>query len=76
LVKSGETGTLVAPGNPAELITGIRQVLADPNRAQGMAKEGQRIIDKEFTWNAVANDYQRLYLDLLGKPARNHSPDS
>lgn len=48
LVRDGETGLLVEPGDPEALAGAFRRLLADPDAAIARARNGRRLIEAEF----------------------------
>ncbi|UGS37751.1 glycosyltransferase [Capillimicrobium parvum] len=48
IVRDGETGILVAPGDPAAVAAGVGELVADPARARAMAARGRIDIAKRF----------------------------
>ena len=57
----GVTGTLVAPGEPAELASAIADLLSDTERAHRMGQEGRRFAQDRFAPERVA---ARLFTKL------------
>ena len=54
VVRHGETGFLVEPGNVAELRDRVRAVLADGRLARSLGDNAQRLAVEQFTWQACA----------------------
>ncbi|HTZ87761.1 MAG TPA: glycosyltransferase [Solirubrobacteraceae bacterium] len=48
LVRDGETGLLVEPGDPEALADAFRRLLADPDAAIARARNGRSLIEAEF----------------------------
>lgn len=57
VIRPGETGWLVPPGNPGLLAQAVREALEDPQEAGRRAKKGKGLILREF--DSVTN-YSRL----------------
>lgn len=82
-VREGESGYLVAPGDPAALAARIDDMLDDPDRARRMGQRGHELSHTEFTWSEAARiitgrlsgetagqDLERVRSELLfGRPA-------
>jgi glycosyltransferase involved in cell wall biosynthesis len=54
VVRHGETGFLVEPGNVAELRDRIMTVLADRGLARRLGDNARRLVLERFTWQACA----------------------
>jgi glycosyltransferase involved in cell wall biosynthesis len=52
-VRDGVTGLLVDPRDTEEFASAIVSLLEDPQRMADMGKAGRRMVEKEFTWDAV-----------------------
>jgi glycosyltransferase involved in cell wall biosynthesis len=61
IVRDGETGFLVPPGNPARLAARIREALADPARLRVIAANAYAAWRERFT----LGEYQRRILNIL-----------
>jgi len=48
VIRSGDTGWLVPPGNPAALARAVLAALADPNEARRRAAQGRTFVRQEF----------------------------
>jgi len=60
VLDSGRWGTLVAPGDPDALATGIRGVLADPATAWQRARAARAMALEEHSWRARATQITDL----------------
>jgi phosphatidylinositol alpha-1,6-mannosyltransferase len=65
-ILDGETGYVVPGRSPAAVAARIGQLLADPAGAAAMGDKGQAWIEREWTWDLVA---ERLRAILDGGPA-------
>jgi len=52
-VRDGVTGLLVDPRDTEEFASAVVSLLEDPQRMADMGKAGRRMVEKEFTWDAV-----------------------
>lgn len=62
-VSDGANGLLVPPRDPEALAAGIHRVASDPALRQRFAAAGQRIFAARFGADAMARQYEALYLD-------------
>ena len=70
LVRDGETGRLIPPGDPLALADAIVELLDDPERARRLAAAGHRLAVEKFSNPARARTMESLYRRLLaGEPA-------
>ena len=60
MVRHGETGLLVPPGDPAALADAVRTVWNEPDRARQMARQGWQDVAK-YTWPAVRDRWAEAY---------------
>ena len=64
VVRDGETGLLVPPGDPGALAMALNEVLGDPVRAAAYGQAGRERAVAEFGWQAVAAQTAELYAEL------------
>lgn len=64
LVEDGVEGRLVPPDRPAELARAIRILLAYPERADELGRNGVARIEKVFTWNRSLDKLRAIYDEL------------
>jgi glycosyltransferase involved in cell wall biosynthesis len=70
VVRDGETGFLVAPGDVDELRDRIATVLGSPRLAARMGRAAREVVLERFTWQACAARCLQAYDELLtGRPA-------
>jgi starch synthase len=65
LIRDGENGFLVPPGDPPALAARLDEVLDSPELARRLGEEGRRTILREFTWTRAAEKLESHYLRLL-----------
>lgn len=65
IVRDGETGTLVAPGDAEALARAISGALADPARARAMARVGQAMVHRELTLEQAMRKALGVYAEAL-----------
>jgi len=66
IVRDGETGYLVEPGDPAALARAIRALLDDPDRAREMAAAGQALVRSRYSSDVTMAATTDVYRGLLG----------
>jgi glycosyltransferase involved in cell wall biosynthesis len=54
LVRDGENGLLVPPADPASLARAILRLMADESMREDQGKEGRRLAEHAYSWDAVA----------------------
>jgi glycosyltransferase involved in cell wall biosynthesis len=69
VVRDGETGFLVTPGDVDELRERIAQLLGDPALAARMGARGREVMLQQFTWAACARRCLDAYEELLSSGA-------
>ena len=74
LVRDGVTGVLVPPKDPAAFSRPVVRLLRDPHLRNAMGGEGQEVIRREFTLDAVADRYQELYSATSDEPSSRNGP--
>ncbi len=64
IVRDGETGLLVPPGEAGALAAALARVLDEPGLAARMAEAALRIGRAEYTWDANARTMTGIYEEL------------
>ena len=68
VVRDGETGVLVEPGDVDALREAIDALLRDPARARRMGRAGRALVLERFTWDACARRCLAAYGELVTRP--------
>jgi len=67
IVRDGETGLLVPPGDPAALASTLVGLLRDPDLASMLAARGARFVREGLTVGRMVERTERLYRELVPK---------
>jgi glycosyltransferase involved in cell wall biosynthesis len=65
LVIADETGLLVPPNDPQRLAAGILALLRSPARAQALGRAGRRLVERQWSHDAKAEQVEQLYRKIL-----------
>jgi glycogen(starch) synthase len=66
IVRDGETGWLVPPGDPAALAARVVDVLSDPRAAARAVASAQKDVTERFSWTAIAERTRAAYARRVG----------
>ena len=61
VVRNGQTGILLPPGDPGKLSAAVQQVLRDDHLRSSLGKAAQRLIADEFSSERMTAEYLELY---------------
>ena len=68
-IVPGETGFLAAPGSPGAFADALTAALAARERWPAIGATGRALVERRFSWDALAADYEALYRALIaGRP--------
>src|SRR5438093_1048454 len=71
LVRSGETGLLVSPLDPAAWAAALEQMLGDGEASRRLGQAGRTLVRREFTLERTAERTELVYREALARrPAR------
>jgi glycosyltransferase involved in cell wall biosynthesis len=70
IVRDGETGLLVPPGDPVALAAALERLLGDPARARAMGARGRARVFASGLWSHVAVRIERTLETALGRRGR------
>jgi glycosyltransferase involved in cell wall biosynthesis len=68
VIKDGENGLLVNPGDSEGLRDAIGRLLSDPELCRRLGERGYEWVSRNHTAEAMALKYRQLYDEVLGKP--------
>jgi glycosyltransferase involved in cell wall biosynthesis len=74
VVANGETGYLVPPGDPGAMSTKVVELLRDPDLRRRMGVASRERMSRQFTFEAQADAYLKLFERLIGERARVRRP--
>jgi glycogen(starch) synthase len=60
-----QNGVHVNGGNPTDIAWGLKEILADPDRAKKWGENGRRRVLQYFTWRKAAEQTLQIYDRLL-----------
>jgi glycosyltransferase involved in cell wall biosynthesis len=66
IIRDGETGRLVPPGDSRALADAIVELLREPRRARAMAERGQALVRARFSLDGMMTATTGVYRELLG----------
>ena len=69
LVRDGEDGLLVPPGDAAALAASVTRVLADEQLALRLGDNAARRVEREFSESAMVEAYDSLWRTLAARRA-------
>jgi glycosyltransferase involved in cell wall biosynthesis len=70
VVDDGVSGYLVPPGDADALAVRIREALASEVRLRDMGLHGRQRVVEQFSFDAQARRYRRLFRDLVGRSGK------
>jgi glycosyltransferase involved in cell wall biosynthesis len=70
IVRDGESGFLVPPGDAGALAAALERVLADPSRARAMGARGRERVLASFRWDLVAERLERALVEGVAPHGR------
>jgi glycosyltransferase involved in cell wall biosynthesis len=56
LVNEGETGLLAAPNDFNAMAAKVLELLASPQRAEELGRNGRALLEREYNWNKLARE--------------------
>jgi len=68
VIKDGETGLLVEPGDTHGLRSAVARLLSQPDLCSRMGAAGHLWVSRNYTSAAMAVKYRQMYDEILGTP--------
>jgi len=66
IIRDGEEGILIPPGDPGPMATAIIDFLEDPEKHKMMALRGKIIIEDRFDFKVRTRKLEKIYLEVMG----------
>lgn len=67
IVRDGRNGILVPPGDAAALSAAIGRMMDDPQAAREMGIHGRQDVERDFSWDAIADRLAEIYRNVATK---------
>jgi glycosyltransferase involved in cell wall biosynthesis len=65
VVRNGEDGWLIPPGDDRALTLAMQTALSDPARLTAMGEKGRTRVAAQYEWSALAAHLEQVYLDII-----------
>ncbi len=65
IVRDGENGLLIPPGDVPALARALRTLLDDPGRRRALGRAGRALVEREFSVDAMVEGNLAMYRDVL-----------
>jgi glycosyltransferase involved in cell wall biosynthesis len=69
IIRNGDNGFLLAPGDVEGTAAAIRKLLADPARRTAMGERGQQLLADKYTWSRCAARYLTVFESCIAAPS-------
>ena len=70
IVEDGFSGHLVQPGRPETLALALRHMVENADYREELSKNGKKVIEETFTWEASTTQQKSIYRQLPLEPAK------
>ncbi|HPR65253.1 MAG TPA: glycosyltransferase family 4 protein [Thermoanaerobaculia bacterium] len=64
-IQSSDAGVTVPPGKVEALCGAMESLAGQHGRLKQMGIHGRKLVETRYTWERVADDYERLFLSLI-----------
>jgi glycosyltransferase involved in cell wall biosynthesis len=64
IIEHDKTGVLVYPRNPDSIAWGIDHVLSNPELAKWLVQNAKKVVQKVYSWEAIAKKTVKLYKEV------------
>ena len=65
IVRPGETGWLVPPGDSEAIAGAVLEIARDPDSALGIARKGRRFVEERFSLERVVAELTDVYRSAI-----------
>jgi glycosyltransferase involved in cell wall biosynthesis len=65
LIRHGQTGLLVPPGNPRVLSAALGYVIDDHEMRRKLGRQGMQMVEQHFDFRVTADRYREVYESVL-----------
>jgi glycosyltransferase involved in cell wall biosynthesis len=65
IIEEERTGLFYKPGNPEDLAKKIQIILADKLLSKRMGREGRRLVEKEYDWSKLAQEFVTICESMM-----------
>lgn len=72
LVQRGQTGEIIAAGDPLAMAHRLVHLASDPQRARAMGLAGRQRVEAKFSMQAMVTNYQSVYDEQLRRARADH----
>jgi len=66
VIEHDRTGVLVYPRNPDSIAWGVNHVLSNPDHARWLVQNAREVVQKAYSWEAIAMKTADLYREVVG----------
>ncbi len=66
-IEHDRTGVLTYSRNPESIAWGIDHVLSNPGHAEWLVKNAREVVQKAYTWEAIAKRTVKVYKEVAGR---------
>lgn len=70
IIRDGETGILVPPGDPAALAAAIRMLWEDPEEARRMGRRARAYVENHHSFESFCNRVSEVVAEVVAKRQR------
>ena len=67
IIRDGEEGILIKPGNPEKMARMIMDFLDDPVKHDRMALKGEKIVENHFDFKIRTQNLEKIYIEIIGR---------